>query len=147
MLVPDVASSRKVMKPKNKLTIEDKVEGRAAQEEEEEGGILAKKSKKDKDENGNDVEEEVFAEEDNGEDKEEGKEKNENENEKIEVDDGDKEEDDDDEVKEIKEKEVVNKSHNIARAVVNSIMPWVKVFLLKDEKDHKVRNFLLFCKK
>jgi hypothetical protein len=32
---------------------------------------------------------------------------------------------------------VVNRSHTIARAVVNSIMPWVKVFLLKEEKDHK----------
>jgi hypothetical protein len=39
MLVPDVSASRKMMKPKNiKLSIEDKVEGRAAQEEEE-GGI------------------------------------------------------------------------------------------------------------
>jgi hypothetical protein len=34
MLVPDVSASRKVMKPKNKkLSIEDKVEGRAIQEE------------------------------------------------------------------------------------------------------------------
>jgi hypothetical protein len=46
-------------------------------------------------------------------------------------------EDDDEEEDKIKEVSVVNKSHNIARAVVNSIMPWVKVFLLKDEKDHK----------
>jgi hypothetical protein len=47
------------------------------------------------------------------------------------------EEDDDDDDEKVKEVSVVNKSHNIARAVVNSIMPWVKVFLLKDEKDHK----------
>jgi hypothetical protein len=44
MLVPDVSASRKVMKPKNKkLSIEDKVEGRAIQEEEDEGGLLVKK--------------------------------------------------------------------------------------------------------
>lgn len=29
------------------------------------------------------------------------------------------------------------KTHNIARTVVNSIMPWVRVFLLKEEEDHK----------
>lgn len=44
MLVPDVSASRKIMKPKNKkLSIEDKIEGRAIQEEEDEGGLLVKK--------------------------------------------------------------------------------------------------------
>ena len=31
----------------------------------------------------------------------------------------------------------VNKAHTIARTVVNSIMPWVTVFLLKEDTDHK----------
>ena len=30
-----------------------------------------------------------------------------------------------------------NKAHTIARTVVNSIMPWVTVFLLKEDTDHK----------
>lgn len=30
-----------------------------------------------------------------------------------------------------------NKSHAVARTVVNSLLPWAKQFLLKDEKDHK----------
>ena len=133
--VPALSLSRKTMKPRNKkLTIEEKVEGRMRLEEEEnEGGsLMVRKVKQDKD--GNDVVEEAV---EGIEEEEENKELltkvpeddiNENENgeeEEVEAEGG------------AQSTTPVNKSHTIARAVVNSVMPWVKVFLLKEEKDHK----------
>jgi hypothetical protein len=131
--VPALSLSRKTMKPRNKkLTVEEKVEGRMLLEEEENegGGLMARKVKQDKD--GNDVVEEAV---EGIEEEEETKELlakvpeddiNENgEEEEVEVEVG------------AQSTTPANKSHTIARAVVNSVMPWVKVFLLKEEKDHK----------
>lgn len=146
------------MKPKNKkMSIEEKVEGRMLKEEEEgrEGGnLLMKKMQVDKD--GNDVlgedgfEEEEEMKETVNTDKEgkggkDGKDGDKNvDSEGKDGKDGNEEVDNEEEVGEENDKdgekdgpEAVNKSHSIARAVVNSIMPWVKVFLLKEEKDHK----------
>ena len=143
MEVPALSLSRKVMKPKNKkMTIEEKLEGRMIMEDgdKEGGNLVLRKTKQDAE--GNDiidVDEEAFEEEEEikdmvkkvseDDDKEEIA-----EDENMNANDGD-----DDDVSKHKHTPaaVVNKSHTIARAVVNSIMPWVKVFLLKEEKDHK----------
>ena len=147
MLVPVLALSRRTMKPKNKkLSIAEKVEGRMLQEAEEEGGnILLKKMKVDK-EGEDDMGEQEFEEEEKKElsekvpdlnDDKEGEE-GDVEEDKVEVE-GDEVENEVENVGENGRADLgpVNKSHSIARAVVNSIMPWVKVFLLKEEKDHK----------
>ena len=160
MEVPVLALSRRTMKPKNKkISIEEKVEGRMLLEAEDEGSdLMMKKTKVDKD--GNDLiadDEEFEEEEQEGrnvavsgtgtgtmkvDSQGEGESKNNDDN-----DNNDKEgeEENDDEKDDNKSnnnnnesnENPVNKSHSIARAVVNSIMPWVKVFLLKEEKDHK----------
>ena len=150
ILVPESALSRRTMKPKNKkMSIEEKVEGRMLQEEEEvreggggKGGLFMKKTQVDKDGNDVMVEDEFEEEEETKESvpsyKGDGPEVIEGEG-KVANDDkegGDEEEEGEDE-KEVEGSAPVNKSHSIARAVVNSIMPWVKVFLLKEEKDHK----------
>ena len=139
MEVPALSLSRKVMKPKNKkMTVEEKLEGRMIMEEgdKEGGSLVLRKAKLDAE--GNDVmDEEAFEEEEEikemvkkvseDDEKEEEAAVAEEENEGIIGDDNDTS----------KNTPVVNRSHTIARAVVNSIMPWVKVFLLKEEKDHK----------
>ena len=140
------------MKPKNKkMSIEEKVEGRMLLEAEEEGGnLIMKKAKVDKD--GNDViDDQEFEEEENDgkivggirtHSQGEGERKNNDENDDYDDNDKEGEVENDDEKDDNKSSKnnvdnPVNKSHSIARAVVNSIMPWVKVFLLKEEKDHK----------
>lgn len=132
--VPALSLSRKTMKPRNKkLTIEEKVEGRMLLEEEEnEGGsLMVRKVKQDKD--GNDVVEEAV---------EAIEEEEENKELLVKISD-DTNENENGEEEEVEAEGVaqpttpINKSHTIARAVVNSVMPWVKVFLLKEEKDHK----------
>ena len=138
MDVPALSLSRKVMKPKNKkLTVEEKVEGRMILEEEdgEKGSLSVKKMMVDKE--GNDVmEEEGFEEEE--EVQEVVKKVTDDEDNAANADDDAQENEYGvDNANEVKSTTPVNKSHTIARAVVNSIMPWVKVFLLKEEKDHK----------
>ena len=147
MLVPVLALSRRTMKPKNKkLSIAEKVEGRMLQEAEEEGGnILLKKMKVDK-EGEDDMGEQEFEEEEKKDQNEKVPDLNDDkegeegdvEEDKVEVE-GDEVENEVENVGENGRADLgpVNKSHSIARAVVNSIMPWVKVFLLKEEKDHK----------
>ena len=144
MEVPALSLSRKVMKPKNKkMTIEEKLEGRMIMEDGDKdgGNLVLRKTKQDAE--GNDiidVEEEAFEEEEEIKDmvkkvsEDDDKEDIAEEENMI-----DNEDDGDDDVNKHKHTQaaVVNKSHTIARAVVNSIMPWVKVFLLKEEKDHK----------
>jgi hypothetical protein len=142
MLVPLLAQSRTVMKPRGKrISVEEKLAGRMLLEEEGEGGLVMKKIKTDKD--GNDPTEEQQFEEEETKEIPTSEQKNEA---GTDLDKEDREEekygdDKDDEPEEGKEGEElsqpVNKSHTIARAVVNSVMPWVKVFLLKEEKDHK----------
>ena len=155
MEVPVLSLSRRSVKPKNKkITTEDKVEGRMLQEEEEEteegksSGIIMKKTKLDKD--GNDVIIEQEEEDDDDEDNDDKKDMIGISNRKSKLSEDDDKEDEDENDDKEKNKDnsnnddnqsqiqtPINKSHTIARAVVNSIMPWVKVFLLKDEKDHK----------
>ena len=153
MEVPVLSLSRRSVKPKNKkITTEDKVEGRMLQEEEEEteegksSGIIMKKTKLDKD--GNDVIIEQEEEDDDDEDNDDKKDMIGISNRKSKLSEDDDKEDEDDDKEKNKDNSnnddnqsqiqtPINKSHTIARAVVNSIMPWVKVFLLKDEKDHK----------
>jgi hypothetical protein len=139
MEVPALSLSRKVMKPKNKkMTAEQKLEGRMIMEEgdKEGGNLVLRKAKQDAE--GNDVmDEEAFEEEEEikemvkkvseDDEKEEEAAAAAEENEGMIGDDNDTS----------KHTPVLNRSHTIARAVVNSIMPWVKVFLLKEEKDHK----------
>ena len=155
MEVPVLSLSRRSVKPKNKkITTEEKVEGRMLQEEEEEteegksSGIIMKKTKLDKD--GNDVIIEQEEEDDDDEDNDDKKDMIGISNRKSKLSEDDDKEDEDENDDKEKNKDnsnnddnqsqiqtPINKSHTIARAVVNSIMPWVKVFLLKDEKDHK----------
>ena len=153
MEVPVLSLSRRSVKPKNKkITTEEKVEGRMLQEEEEEteegksSGIIMKKTKLDKD--GNDVIIEQEEEDDDDEDNDDKKDMIGISNRKSKLSEDDDKEDEDDDKEKNKDNSnnddnqsqiqtPINKSHTIARAVVNSIMPWVKVFLLKDEKDHK----------
>ena len=142
MEVPALSLSRKVMKPKNKkMTIEEKLQGRMVMEEgdKEGGSLVLRKTKQDAE--GNDiidVDEEAFEEEEEIKDMVK-KVSEDDDKEDIAEEENMNENDGDDDVSKHKHTPavVVNKSHTIARAVVNSIMPWVKVFLLKEEKDHK----------
>ena len=141
MEVPALSLSRKVMKPKNKkMTVEEKLEGRMIMEEgdKEGGSLVLRKAKQDAE--GNDVmDEEAFEEEE--EIKEMVKKVSEDDEKEEEAAAVEAEEESEgmigDDNEPSKHIPVVNRSHTIARAVVNSIMPWVKVFLLKEEKDHK----------
>ena len=163
MEVPVLALSRRTMKPKNKkISIEEKVEGRMLLEaEDESSNLMLKNTKVDKDGNDLIADDEEFEEEEqegrnvavsgtgtgtmkvNSQGEGESKNNDDNDN-----NDKEGEEENDDEKDDNKSninnnnnnesnENPVNKSHSIARAVVNSIMPWVKVFLLKEEKDHK----------